>query len=74
VQLPEDQPISVVFALMVPLMPQSAFATNGAMPASAPANAAAIARFLGSTLLRFMFAPNEGIEGHYVRTEAIFKD
>ncbi|MGN6653470.1 hypothetical protein [Trinickia sp.] len=54
VQLPEDQPISVVFALMVPLIPQSAFAISGATPVSAPATAAAIARCLGGTLMRFI--------------------
>jgi hypothetical protein len=59
VQLPEDQPTSVVFELIVPLIPQSAFATIGTTPVSTPASAAAIACCLGGTFLRFMGTPME---------------
>ena len=67
VQLPEDQPISVVLELIVPLIPQSAFATSGATPVSAPARAATSARCLCGTFLRFIDTPAKRFEKRWFK-------
>ncbi|WP_124800623.1 hypothetical protein [Paraburkholderia phosphatilytica] len=66
VQFPEDQPISVVLALIVPLTPQSALATSGTTPVSTPARAAAIARCFGGTFLRLVIAPMKDFGSNYL--------